>query len=58
MKIIYSGIFVTLQKMKGKNKELRGCIGSIAPITLDNMQRYALYRYKLIFNTFIYQCFP
>ena len=54
MKIIYSGIFVTLQKMKGKNKELRGCIGSIAPITLDNMQRYALYRYKLIFDTFIY----
>ena len=39
-----SGIFVTLHKREGATQDLRGCIGCLMPIPLENMKKYALYR--------------
>ncbi|KAK8792354.1 hypothetical protein WA538_003741, partial [Blastocystis sp. DL] len=37
------GIFVTLHKLAGSRRDLRGCIGCLAPIPLENMRKYAIY---------------
>ncbi|CBK23325.2 uncharacterized protein [Blastocystis hominis] len=37
------GIFVTLKKVHKNRRDLRGCIGCLMPITLDNLKKYALY---------------
>ena len=40
-----SGIFVTFKKLYGKEYDLRGCIGYLRPITLDQIEDYAINRY-------------
>ena len=36
------GIFVTFKKLYGKEYDLRGCIGYLRPITLDQIEDYAI----------------